>query len=337
MDKVIVKAKKEMWEDSEDSEDYKHQLEKEIKAGEDEVIKEQEEEEKQLAGFDDINNFIKSMCVDMQDKNPNIHNQLGGLIKKLEEQSNIVQKGIKGKGKKEKIIGKRLSSLTEEEIKKYPTKQGKYTKKDIAERLKNFSKISNEEIFDIAKKGIWIRYFKIDEDGSKLFRTGGFITNIDSEKRYITLISHHSNQSFTWNMQLETTHSIYMHTKNVKTYRLKQMDKKYNMLTGTSCMLNKWFVFDISMVTKMQIDNRGVIYVIYDKKENKLYSPIRKQTNVKLLESLNIKEEDFKQQLLLGLKKQLENPLHDSYIVAILNKIDLPKVKKMKSRIKEYT
>lgn len=325
MNKVIVNTGKEMWEDS-DEDEFKEGLKKEIEENE-------QMEEEQLEGLENIQDIIKGMCLDMQKENPNIHNQLGGLIKKLEEQSNIVNQGIKGGKERKKIIGQRLSSLTDEEIKKNPSKQEKFSKKEIAERLENFTKITKKEIFEIAKKGIWIRYFT-NKDGVKLFRTGGFITNIDEEHRYITLISHHSNNSFTWNMQLDTTHSIYVHTKNVKTFRLKQMDKKYNIFEGASSLLNKWFVFDYRLLTKMEIDNKNLIYIIYDKDNNKLYAPVRNQTNKKLLETLEIDESKFKIQLMNGLKKQLENPIDGIYIINVIEKSDLPKVKKMKSRIK---
>lgn len=328
MNNVVVQ---ELWENSSED-DFKEELEREIKESKDREQQEIEEEEQQLAGFESIQDIIKGMCADMQKENPNIHNQLGGLIKKLEEQSNIINNGIKGGGRK-KLIGKRLSELTDEEIKQFPTKQGKFTKKEIAEKLKDFTKISKKEFFELGKKGIWIRYFTI-KDGEKLFRTGGFIINIDEDKRYVTLVAHHANNSPTWNMQLETTHSIYVHTKNIKTFRLKQMDKKYNMFEGTSSLLNRWFVFDTKLLTKMQIDNKNLIYIIYDKANNKLYAPVRKQTNKKLLEALDIEEKSFQVQLMKGLKKQLENPIDGIYIVNIIEKSELPKVKKMKSRIK---
>jgi len=347
MHKVIIPSKKEIslvapdqgkvnivqeiWENSSDD-DFKEELEREIKESKEREQQEIEEEQQQLEGFDSIQDIIKGMCEDMQKENPNIHNQLGGLIKKLEEQSNIVTKGIKGGGRK-KLVGKRLSSLTDEEVKQYPSKQGKYTKNEIAEKLKNFTKISKKEFFEFSKKGIWIRYFTL-KDGLRLFRTGGFIINIDEDKRYVTLVAHHANNSPTWNMQLETTHSIYVHTKNIKTFRLKQMDKKYNMSEGTANLLNKWFVLDFNLLTKMQIDNKNFIYVIYDKANHKLYAPVRRQTNKKLLEALGIEEKTFQRQLIKGLKKQLENPIDGIYIVNVIEKADLPKVKKMKSRIK---
>lgn len=334
---VIVKQK-EIWEDSED--EYKMELESEVKNYEAQKRREIEEiereEEEKITKFEEIQAIIGGMCEDMKNEHPNIENKLAGLIKKLEEQSNMVKEEIKGGGKKkkDKIIGKRLSELTEEERNLNPSKQSKFTKQQIAERLKNFSKVSKDELFDIIKKGMWIRYFK-EENGVKLFRTGGFITHIDEEEhKYVTLISHHANNSFTWNMQIETMHSVYIPTRYVKAYRLKTMDKKYGLREGTTNFLNTWFVFDSKLMMKMETDNQNLIYIFYDKANHKLYAPTKKQTNKHVLEYLGIEAKVARLSLLKGLKQQLESPIQGIYIVNVVEKKDLQKIKKMKSRIK---
>jgi len=306
MNKVIVQNPN--LENSEDSEDSEERI------------------KEQMGGFDSIQNIIKEMCQDMQKDNPNIHNQLGGLIKKLEEQADITKKIIGGR-----IKGTRLSSFTDEEKEENPSIQNKFTKKEIAERLENYSRISIDDIFDMPK-GIWLRYFNKNPNGSPLYRTGGFVIHKDPERRYITLISRPSN--ITWNMQIETVYSVYAQAKHVKSFQMKKMDTKYKLLSGTANMLDKWFKTDVGMLSKMQSDDKDVIYIVYNKAHNKLYVPVRKQTNQKMIESLDIKEEIFKKQLLNGIKNQLENPISDIYIVGLLNKSDLPKLKKMKSRIK---
>lgn len=324
---LIIKEERE--DDVDSEENFRNELKREIQEAE---AEEEKEKEIHIQNYQNIQDIIKSMCADMQNKNPNIHNQLGNLIHKLEEQSNIVKKGIKGGGKK---IGVRLSALSDSDKLKFPSNQAKFTKKDIEERLAKFSRVSLDDLYDMPK-GIWLRYFIHDPDkkGAIKYRTGGFIIHKDPERRYITMISHHGSGSSTWSVQTQTAHSYYVHTKNYETFKRKQQDNKYKLFEGTSTMLDKWFTIKTNMLTKMQIDNKNVVYIVYDKSNNKLYAPTKRQTNKKLLELLDIEDKDFKTQLLKGIVKQLQNPIHGVYIIGIIDREDLPKVKKMRSRIK---
>jgi len=303
-------------------------LEKKVKKEE----RDEKKEEADRINIEKLENYIKTMCSDMAKENPSMTNHLAHLLNSVTKNTDELKE--KMKGGRVPIIGTRLSSLTEDDIAQHQSLQNEYTTAEIQEKLKKFTKVSKRTFFEIATKGIWVRYLK-REDGIDKYRAGGFITNIDPEEKYVTLIAHHSNQSFTWNMQLDTTSHIYLHTKNVKTYRLKQLDKKYKLFPETSTFLNKWFVLTPIISAGLVNNTKGLTYIVYDIQDNKLHYPVRKQTNKDIINSLDITLVDFSTQINKGIKDQLEQPLYSKYVVGAVFKEDLDKVKKMKSRIKQ--
>jgi hypothetical protein len=310
--------------------EIKEELDEEV-----ENLKQEIEEDREK--FKGIGKIIRSICKDMSSEYPDEQNRLNKLLKKLDERAGLADKiannGLQLGGKDK---GVRLSSL-ENRVKSL---QDTFTTTQINEKLKKFKKVSMEELFDMPK-GVWCRYFLKNEQDKKKrgkYRTGGFIIHKDPEKRYVTLMAHHNDNtphknSFTWNMQVKDCYSVYVTTKNVRAYRLKKVDKKYKLREGTATFLNKWFRLDPGVLVKFQ-SGKGIKYVIYDKVEHTLYAPRGRQSNKNFLNVMDINQNDFKKQLTMGLKKQLEKPFDDLYIVTIVDKDDLAKVRKMKSRIK---
>lgn len=324
---VIVKEKREIWQDSDsefDSEEYEiKQVEQEIAA----------DERKNIEDYNEQQDLIFAICKDMKKKDPKMNDELNKLMEKLKVSAGIVDKIQKGG-----LDSTRLSQLE----KRVETKQGNFNMKQIRERLKNFTKVKVDELFEIPN-GVWVRYFLKDDEGKRgLYRTGGIMIHKDPEKRYVTLKSIHNpnsrnSETFTWNLQIDAHYSVYVTTKNVKTFRLSKMDKKHGFMKGTTNMLSKWFDLNEMYVELMKNNNRSIHYVLYDTMYNKLYVPNRNEkTNKKLLAVLGISQEEFVKQLMMGLKKQITNPLKKLYIVGLIKKDDVPKLKKMKSRLKEH-
>lgn len=249
----------------------------------------------------------------------------------LQKKINLFKQRVIG-GAKEKKLGTRLSSLSDEDRKKYPTKQGLYTDEEIALKLKNFTKISIDELFEIPK-GIYVRYFIDDNDEIK-YRSGGFIIYKDEDQKYVTLISRHgTGNAYTWNMQIDTLHSVYAMTANLNAYKYKKIDNKFNLIPGTFSMLKKWFSIDSDMINGMKF-NKNIIVIIYDKNDNTFYYPIRKETTTSKLNSLNISNSQFKNALNVGIINQLKEPINDKYIIGLIDKENIKAINKMKTRIK---
>ena len=295
--------------------------------------------DKKITQYNVLHEHVTNMMHDIyKDMNKNDHDNdnFNILMNNLQKSCDIVNDiNIGGNSKK----GTRLSSLTDDEKKKYKSVQNKFSKQEIKQKLSKFTKISLDELFQIPN-GIWVRYFNKDEDGHKgLYRTGGFIIHKDPEQKYITLVAHHytspKKKSFTWNIQIDNCYSVYATTKNIRKFRLHKMDKKYNLYLGVSNMLNKWFIINNDLLNTMKINNNSVVYILYDIDEHILHYSSKKINNNKLLSNLDINLDDFNKQLLIGIKNQLNNPIKSKYIVGIIIKNDLVKLKKMKSKIKK--
>jgi hypothetical protein len=290
-----------------------------------------EENKEQIKEYDDSKNLLMAICKDMKNQNPEIGNELNKLINELHVNSDIVDKIQKG-GKRDGI---RLSEVEHNHV----SIQGRFTKEQIKQRLEKFIKVSIDELFELPK-GMWVRYFIKAEDGSRgLYRTGGFVIHHDPEKRYVTLIAHHNDhtpqrKSFTWNIQIDTVHSVYAMKNNVRKYRLEKLDKKYHLLKGSTNMFNKFMELDPAKLTLFNAKDKNMVYVIYDRVEHALHTPVRKLTNSTLLKSLGITKKEIMAKIKLGIIGQLETPIKGMYIGSIMDKRDIPKLKKLKSRIK---
>jgi hypothetical protein len=327
---VLVKTR-ELWQDSDDDNEHGFNEDRyEMNKLKKEII---QEDEKIIKEYNQSQNLILAIVKDMQNKNPDINDDLNKLIAELEENSNIVSKIQKGG-----VVGTRLSEI--EPVHRVDTIQGNFTHNEIQLRLRNFTRISIDELFALPK-GVWIRYFlNNDMNGRGLYRTGGFVIHHDPDERYVTLIAHHNDntpnkQSFTWNMQINTVHSVYALTKNVRKYRLDKIDELYHIPKGTSTMMTKWMEFDKLLLTRYIAKDKNIVVVLYDKMDYKLYSiNANDKTNIAVLKKHNMTNEQFIHQYKKKLKKQLKEPLNGLYIVSLISKTDLNALKKMKSRIK---
>lgn len=317
----------EIWDNSDDDFDSDEYEEKQLQH------KIDIENEKAIEEYNECNNLINAICKDMKDKDPQINDNLRKLMDRLQRSSEKVNQ--QGGRKKD---GTRLSELQN----RVTTTQGNYTKAQIQERLLKFTKVKIPELFEIPN-GVWIRYFNKNDDGKKgLYRTGGFMIHKDPEKRYITLMAHHNDktpqkQSFTWNMQIANVYSVYVTTKHVKTFRMQQIDKKFNLLKGTTNMLNKWMNYNPIYEKLANANNKSVVFVIYDILSNTLHTPNKTyKTSLKLIESIDITLSEFKKQYSKGLKEQLKKPMDGMFLVGLIKKEDVDKLKKMKSRLKVF-
>jgi len=99
------------------------------------------------------------------------------------------------------------------------TVQDKLTKEDINDLLKNYVRVSS---YHELKKDMRIRYFIIS-DTKKLFRTGGTITVIDLEKKYIVLVQN----NITWSVQLNKNIILYREAniEDIKTEYMNEINK----------------------------------------------------------------------------------------------------------------
>lgn len=259
--------------------------------------------------YDNILKLINGICKDMKKENPNLNNNLKGLMNKLDKEMDFIQVDYKKEEKEEK-----------EE------------KQDEEDNLKNFTKINTEDLFKLPK-GVFIRYYTKENDIVK-YNSGGFIIFKDPEQKYISFVSNHKKgKPITFNVQINTIHSIYALTENVKAYYLKKTDVDYNLVHGTTKILQKWFSIDNSLMIKMQSGDPNILYMLYDKIDNKLYIPSETQSNTDLLNYLDIKEILFKKTLMEGLTYQLKNPIHNIYIVGLIEKKDVSTLTKMISMI----
>lgn len=78
------------------------------------------------------------------------------------------------------------------------TYQEKLTADEIAEKLQGYVKV--DDIADVPV-GTHIRYFKINPDGSQMFRMGGLLQNKLNADKYVML----SNGKNTWSVQVKDT------------------------------------------------------------------------------------------------------------------------------------
>ena len=76
------------------------------------------------------------------------------------------------------------------------TYQEKLSAKEIEEKLQGYEKI--EDLADVPLN-THIRYFKINPDGTQVFRTGGFLYNKQNSEKYVML----SNGKNTWSVQVK--------------------------------------------------------------------------------------------------------------------------------------
>ena len=75
------------------------------------------------------------------------------------------------------------------------TQQEQYTAADISEKLAGYEEVDNIEDVPI---NTHIRYFNINKEGERLFRSGGFLSNKDNADTYVVL----SNGKFKWSVQV---------------------------------------------------------------------------------------------------------------------------------------
>ena len=75
------------------------------------------------------------------------------------------------------------------------TYQETLSKEEIKEKLKGYVQVSDISTVPI---GTHLRYFMIDKDNEKHFRTGGILQAIDPKQRYVKL----SNGTVTWSAQI---------------------------------------------------------------------------------------------------------------------------------------
>ena len=97
-------------------------------------------------------------------------------------------------------MAKRLEKLGSDKNYKRPKKtyQEQLSAQDIAEKLQGYRKV--DSLIDVPID-THIRYFKTEDDGTRVFRTGGFLRNKNNANQYIIL----SNGKKTWSVQVEDT------------------------------------------------------------------------------------------------------------------------------------
>jgi hypothetical protein len=327
--KIIVR---EIWDDSDDGFDSDEYEDKQIH-------REMEQENlKNVEEYNECQNLIYAICNDMKAKDPKLNDDLNKLMIRLDVSSQLVDKLQKGGNKQN--YPDRLSAIALED--RLPSKQARFTKEEIATRLKNYTRVTVKELFQLPN-GSFVRYFKKNENGRKgKYVTGGIMFYKDPEERFVTVKAYHNarnggGSALSWNIQMSTLHSVYVTTKNVKTYRLQKIDKKYKMRKGTANMLNKWMIYDPILVDLAQRRDKSVAYVVYDITKNRLISPSKLlRTNMSVLDSIGMDENTFKQLVMGGLKDQIINPHDGTYLVGMILKKNVPKLKKMKSRLKPF-
>jgi len=327
--KIITR---EIWDDSDDgfnSDEYEDK----------QIIRDIEEDNmKQIDEYKECQDLIYAICNDMKAKDPKLNDDLNKLMGRLDVSSQLVDKLQKGGNNKN--YPNRLSAVALED--RVPSKQDRFTKEEIAKRLENYTRVKVKELFQLPN-GSFVRYFKKNENGRKgKYVTGGIMFYKDPEERFVTVKAFHNarnggGSAISWNIQMSTLHSVYVTTKNVKTFRLQKIDKKYNMRKGTANMLNKWMIYDPILVELAQTRDKSVSYVIYDITRNRLITPSKLlRTNMSVLDSIGMDENTFKHLVLGGLKEQIINPHDGTYLVGMILKKDIPKLKKMKSRLKPF-
>ncbi len=79
------------------------------------------------------------------------------------------------------------------------TKQEKFTKDDIRERLEGYKLIrDNKYLLTLKPFKVWLKYYNTK---TNQFRTGGLLSKVDPELRFIMLVNTQFN--LTWSVQLD--------------------------------------------------------------------------------------------------------------------------------------
>jgi hypothetical protein len=99
------------------------------------------------------------------------------------------------------------------------TYQEKLTKEEIKEKLDGYVKVI--DINDVPLN-THMRYFIIDKDGNKVFRTGGMLQNKDNADTYVIL----SNGKLSWSVQIENAIFFKKLTHNDELNIIHEMYKK---------------------------------------------------------------------------------------------------------------
>lgn len=76
------------------------------------------------------------------------------------------------------------------------TYQEKLTAKEIAEKMQGYEKVHDIEDVPL---NTHLRYFLIKEDGTRVFRNGGFLHNKKNAEKYVML----SNGKYVWSVQVK--------------------------------------------------------------------------------------------------------------------------------------
>jgi hypothetical protein len=98
----------------------------------------------------------------------------------------------------------RYTSITEAEYKRprKGTKQENFTKDDIRERLDGYKSLrtarDKKYLLTLQPFKVWIKYYNIK---TNQFRTGGLLSKVDPDLRYIMLVNTRFN--LTWSVQLD--------------------------------------------------------------------------------------------------------------------------------------
>jgi hypothetical protein len=171
---------------------------------------------------------------------------------------------------------KYVSKLGSDKSYKRPkvTYQEKLTAKEIAEKLQGYQKVDN--IADVPIN-THVRYFIQKSDGSRLFRTGGFLNNKQNADKYVIL----SNGKHVWSVQVKNTiffrklshkeeiDALHRYYKN----KLKDKDKIIKKLEMKIKMIKE------SLSSKNEKNNKKVIESKVDNTKNMINK--NKQNNKK--------------------------------------------------------
>ena len=111
------------------------------------------------------------------------------------------------------------------------TYQEKLTKEEIKEKLEGYVKVTDLKEVPL---NTHMRYFIIQDDGKKLFRTGGFLINKIDYKKYVII----SNGGFSWSVQVKNTiffrkmdhQEEIEHIHKMYEQKLKEKDKEIKKL-----------------------------------------------------------------------------------------------------------
>lgn len=108
-----------------------------------------------------------------------------------------------------------------------PSKQAKFTKEDIKDRLNGYKSLKSMEDLNILRElplyKTWVKYYNIEK---KEFRQGGLLKFVDKDLKYIILLN--TSKKLTWSVQIKDN-IIFVNKEKIeeiKEAKIQELQKK---------------------------------------------------------------------------------------------------------------